>query len=177
MYFYVFLCIFMYFYVFLCIFLYFYVFLCIFMYFYVFLCIFIYLYVFLCIFIFIIGPLVILRYFLKVKWLKSRKLIGPQVNFFSRSNLCLLSGELIIISMIPTPFLLGLFNNIFLLFSFKNPLILESNFYTYNEVENLNVKYNSNDIFSLLILIRIILLIRIFMVNTLYYSNSSHRIW
>ena len=101
--FYVFICYFSCICIFILFFLYFYVILCILMYFYV-SCWYFYVFIY-----FIVGPLVVLRYFLKIKWLTSRKLFGSQVEFFSKSNLCLLFGELIIISMIPTPFLLSKF--------------------------------------------------------------------
>lgn len=47
----------------------------------------------------------------------------------------------------------------------------------YNDVVGIHTFYSLNDVFSLIMLLRIFLFFRVFITYTHYYGNSAHRIW
>lgn len=53
---------------------------------------------------------------------------------------------------------------------------LDIQFENYNSVSKLTVYYEYNDLFSLLVLLRVVFVFRILMANTAFYSNSAHRV-
>ena len=53
---------------------------------------------------------------------------------------------------------------------------LDIQFENYNSVLKLMVYYEYNDLFSLLVLLRVVFVFRILMANTAFYSNSAHRV-
>ena len=103
-------------------------------------------------------PLVIIRYKLKIRWLQSKRLISRKDTIFTTGDIYCLMLELLIYNLIPTPFYSG--------FAFV----------TYNETARVETTYSYNEFFSLLILLRVLMVFRILLANSRYYTNSAHRI-
>lgn len=106
----------------------------------------------------ILYPLVIIRYHLMIIWLKSKRMISCKASLSSTGSIYYLLAELMIYSLIPTPF------------------YSTYTFTTFNEQTNLETVYTFNEFFSLLVLLRVVMVFRILLGNSRYYTNSAHRI-
>ena len=102
--------------------------------------------------------LIIIRYDLRLKWMKAKKFVSNNATLMSTGSINYLIIELILVSLLPTPF----YSKI----SFNN----------YNESEQVETVYHVNDLFSLLVLLRVFVVFRIFLSNSRYYTNVAHRI-
>lgn len=102
--------------------------------------------------------LIIIRYKLRLQWMIAKRFVAKTATLISTGNMNYLIIELIIVSLLPTPF----YKNI----SFNN----------YNESEQVETHYHLNDLMCLLILLRVFVVFRIFLSNSQYYTNVAHRI-
>jgi len=102
--------------------------------------------------------LIIIRYDLRLKWMKAKRFVAKDATLMSTGRIHYLIIELIIISFIPTPF------------------YSKISFINYNESEQVETIYHINDLFSLLVLLRVFVVFRIFLSNSRYYTNVAHRI-
>lgn len=103
-------------------------------------------------------PLVVVRYKLKIRWLKSKQLLSLKDSLFTTRDIYYIVVELFIYTLIPTPFYYG------------------QAFISYNEQEKVLTSYSYNELFSLLVLLRVFMVFRILLGNSTYYTNSAHRI-
>lgn len=103
--------------------------------------------------------LTIIRHKLYLNWLKSKKMVLSQDSLWSSGQIKWLLIELIMIILIPYPFLDQI--------KIKNC----------NEYENISTFYLLNDIMSMVMFVRVIIVARVLLANSSYYSNSSHRLW
>lgn len=106
----------------------------------------------------LLYPLVTIRYMLRIKWLQSKKLLPSKATIVSTGSIYYLLLELMVYNLIPTPF------------------YSSYTFHTYNKQTNLETVYSYNEFFSLLVLLRVVMVFRILLGNSRYYSNSAHRI-
>lgn len=102
--------------------------------------------------------LIFIRYALRLKWEKAKRFQPKKATLLSTGSVPSLIFEWFLISLLPTPF----YSDI----SFKN----------YNYSERVETTYHVNDIMSLLVLLRVFVVFRIFLSNSRYYSNVAHRI-
>ena len=102
--------------------------------------------------------LVIIRYHLRLKWMQAKRFVPESSTLMSTGHINHLIFELILISLLPTPF----YSNI----SFVN----------FNAMEQVYTTYHVNDLFCLLVLLRVFVVFRIFLSNSRYYTNVAHRI-
>ena len=91
--------------------------------------------------------------------MKSKKMALSKDSLWSSGQFKWLMVDIIIILMIPYPF----FDNI----KINNC----------NEYENISTFYLLNDLLSMAMFMRIIVVVRVLLANSSYYSNSSHRLW
>ena len=103
-------------------------------------------------------PLVVVRYKLKIRWLKSKQLLSLKDSLFTTRDIYYIFVELFVYTLIPTPFY---YNQAFL---------------SYNQQEKVWTTYSYNELFSLLVLLRVFMVFRILLGNSTYYTNSAHRI-
>jgi potassium intermediate/small conductance calcium-activated channel subfamily N protein 2 len=102
--------------------------------------------------------LIFIRYKMRLKWLIAKRFVPKKATLFSTGSINYLILEWILISLLPTPFYSSI--------SFKN----------YNDQEAVETTYHVNDLMSLLILLRVFGVFRIFLSNSRYYTNVAHRI-
>ena len=91
--------------------------------------------------------------------MKSKKMALINDSLRSSGQLKYLIIDLVINLLIPYPFLDGWkINNC-------------------NEFEQINTFYLANDIMSMVMFVRVMVLARVLLCHSSYYSNSSHRLW
>jgi len=103
-------------------------------------------------------PLVIIRYKLKIQWLQSKNLLSINDTLYSTGDVYHLLLELFLYILIPTPFYSG------------------QAFQSYNEPAKVQTAYSYNELFCLLVLLRVFMVFRMLLGNCRYYTNSAHRI-
>ena len=90
--------------------------------------------------------------------MKAKRFVSKNATLISTGSINNLIAELILVSIIPTPFYTDI--------SFSN----------FNEMEQVETVYHLNDLFCLLVLLRVFVVFRIFLSNSSYYTNVAHRI-
>lgn len=123
------------------------------------------------------GVLVLIRYYVKLKWYQTKKILPGDWRLLPNNLLYEFILEIVMMILIPNPFMMGinfLKNNKMTKFLI---LITETTFVSNNSITNTQVHYKINDILVLLMLLRIIIIVRIFLSNTPYYTNSAFRVW
>ena len=103
--------------------------------------------------------LTIIRHKLYLSWMKSKKMRISKDSLWSSGQWKWLLVDVVIILLIPYPF----FDNI----KINNC----------NEFENIGTFYLMNDLMSMVMFVRVIVVARVLLSNSSYYSNSSHRLW
>ena len=91
--------------------------------------------------------------------MKSKKMALPNDTLRSSGQLKYLLLDIFINLLIPYPFL-------------DNIMITNC-----NEFETINTFYLFNDLMSMIMFVRIIVVARVLLSHSSYYSNSSHRLW
>ena len=102
--------------------------------------------------------LIFIRYKLRLKWMIAKRFVPKKATLISTGRVHYLVFEWILISLLPTPF------------------YSEISFITYNDSEKVETTYHVNDLMSLLVLLRVFVVFRIFLSNSKYYTNVAHRI-
>jgi len=113
----------------------------------------------------------------KLRWYQSKKILPKDRRLLPNSLSYGLFLELFLMILIPNPFMMGIYSlkqNKNSLFSF---VLKENNYIVNNSITNTIVTYKLNDILVLLMLLRIVIIVRIFLSNTPYYTNSAFRVW
>lgn len=122
----------------------------------------------------ILVLLVMIRYYVKLRWYQIKKILPKNWRLLPNSLLFGLILEIFIVILIPNPFMLGIYIYIYAVLIFYPK---EATFQVNNSITNTWVTYKLNDIMVLLMLLRIIIIVRIILSNTRYYTNSAFRVW
>lgn len=90
---------------------------------------------------------------------KLRKTIRKESTFFSSGFLSAMMVEVIILLIHPSPFLVG----------------VEIKYRS--EINNMDLIYSVNDFLNLLVLLRIIVIVKVILMNSYWFSNRAKRVW